>query len=274
MKRSGFTLVEMLVSLGIIAILAVMGTLGYSRVVDQGKMTQEISAARALIAAYNLYPQDNNGRLLPAIDKSAGSKGNPVWFEPEKRYISFAEAPHRYPFRLAPYFDYKLNGVILLNGAEKQIDEVFGKSGGMRDYGISMCPAFGLNHQFCGGYVEPSGALSYVSTKEAVTTQLQAGHSLIVFATAGGSPGDDITLKGYFKIDAPIGSDSPWNGSEWKSTSNAAEYGAVDARYNGRAICAFLDGSVSLKSIEDLRDMRLWSRNAAESNNARYVPLR
>ncbi len=196
MKLSGFTLVEMLVSIAIIAALAVMGTLGYAKVVDQGKMTQEISAARALIAAYNLYPQDNNGRLLPAIDKSAGSKGNPVWFEPEKRYISFAEAPHRYPFRLAPYFDYKLNGVILLNGAEKQIDEVFGKSGGMRDYGISMCPAFGLNHQFCGGYVEPSGALSYVSTKEAATTQLQASHSLIVFATAGGSPEDDITLKG------------------------------------------------------------------------------
>jgi len=264
----------MLVTIGIIAILAVLGTVGYAKAVDQGRMAQEVGAARVLIAAYGLYPQDNAGRLLPAIDKSAGGKGNPVWFEPEKRNITFAEAPHRYPFRLAPYFDYKINGVILLNGAEKQINEIFGKSGGMRDYGISMSPAFGLNYQFCGGYVEPSGALSYVSTKEAVTTQFKADHPIIVFATAGGSPGDDITLKGYFKIDAPIGSDSPWSGSHWSEGANAAEYGAVDARYNGRAVCAFLDGSVSLKTIEELRDMRLWSRNAAEANNKYYQPLR
>jgi prepilin-type processing-associated H-X9-DG protein len=264
----------MLVSIGIVGVLALVGTLGYSKVVDQGKMAQEVGAARVLIAAYGQYPQDNNGRLLPAIDKSAGGKGNPVWYEPEKRNITFAEAPHRYPFRLAPYFDYKLKGVILLNGAEKQIDETFGKSGGMRDYGISMCPAFGLNYQFCGGYVESSGNLSYVSTKEAITMQSKADHPLIVFATAGGSPGDDITLKGYFKIDAPIGSDSPWSGDKWKPGSNAAEFGAVDARYNGRAVCAFLDGSVSLKSIEELRDMRLWSRRAAENNDKSYMPLR
>jgi prepilin-type processing-associated H-X9-DG protein len=53
---------------------------------------------------------------------------------------------------------------------------------------------------------------------------------------------------------------------------NAANYGHVHGRYDGKAVCAFLDGSVRILSIEELRDMRLWSRKAALENNPNYQP--
>jgi prepilin-type processing-associated H-X9-DG protein len=49
-----------------------------------------------------------------------------------------------------------------------------------------------------------------------------------------------------------------------------ADFGNVDFRYNGTAVCAFLDGSVRMCSVKELNDMRLWSPNAAEQDNATY----
>jgi prepilin-type processing-associated H-X9-DG protein len=46
----------------------------------------------------------------------------------------------------------------------------------------------------------------------------------------------------------------------------------VDGRFDGKAVCAFLDGSVRVLSIDDLRDMRLWSKNAAINNDPNYRP--
>jgi len=46
----------------------------------------------------------------------------------------------------------------------------------------------------------------------------------------------------------------------------------VDGRFDGKAVCVFLDGSVRVLSIDELRDMRFWSRNAALENNPNYQP--
>ncbi len=273
MNKAGFTLLELLIAIGVVAVLAALASAGYSSAIKHARMAQEISASRTLISAYLQYPNDHDGRYLPAIDKSAGTSANPVWFEPEKRNITFSEAPHRYPFRLAPYFGYQLKGTILLNGAEKQLTKIFGKSGGFRDYGISLSPALGLNAQFCGGYMESSGRLDYASETEAMTRQSQATRALLVFASAGGSPDESTTLQGYFKIGAPTALDGRWSSAPWVAGVNAGLYGAVDARHNGKVVCAFSDGSTRLKTIEELRDMRLWSRNAAAEDKPDYQAM-
>ena len=269
-KQRGFTLVELLVVIAVTGILTGIVFVLVSNAMNRASAIREVASGKALIAAYCMYANDHDGSLLPAIDKTAGGKGNPVVFKPENRNITFMEAPHRYPFRLAPYFDYQMEKILLINGLAKKVDKIFGKQGGMRDYGISLCPALGMNHRFCGGYVEPSGNLDYPSQKEAITRMSRMTTSILVFCSAGGKPDENTYLNGFFKVDASTFAASPWSSAPWDKESNAADYGAVDARHDGKAVCAFLDGSVRMLSIEELRDMRLWSRNAAELEDPKY----
>lgn len=264
-SRAGFTLLEMLVCIGIVAILAAAGLAAYKGAVTRAAMTREIAAARSLITAYTLYSSENDGELMPVVDKRVSS----VWFQPYNRNVTYFEAPHRYPFRLAPYFDYKLSGTIFVNENAKQIEKYFGRSGGMNDYGVSCFPAFGMNHYFVGGYVGLDGQLRYPN--ECLSRLPQATKtSLIVFASAGGTLGT-TTVQGYSMVDPPRGKDRIWSSTPWEPGANAANYGCVAARYDGKAVVAFLNGSVKAMKIEDLRDMRLWSHNAAMQDDPNYT---
>ncbi len=62
-----------------------------------------------------------------------------------------------------------------------------------------------------------------------------------------------------------------WSSVSWTLNAAASDYGNIDPRYDGKAICVFLDGSVRMLSIEELRDMRLWSANAKDEDNANYT---
>ncbi len=92
----------------------------------------------------------------------------------------------------------------------------------------------------------------------------------LVFAFAAFDDGPQ-RINGYFKLTPPNLSAPAWSTKPWTSKSAPGDYGQVDARYNGQAVCAFTDGSVRSLSINDLRDMRLWSRNAASQNNSNYT---
>src|SRR5687768_16267178 len=73
-KRGAFTLVELLVVIGIIAVLVrvLLPTLGRAR--EQAKSTQCLSNMRQLGLAFVMYANDNKG-LLPA--SARGSNGVP-----------------------------------------------------------------------------------------------------------------------------------------------------------------------------------------------------
>jgi prepilin-type processing-associated H-X9-DG protein len=45
----------------------------------------------------------------------------------------------------------------------------------------------------------------------------------------------------------------------------------VHPRHDSKAVVAFLDGSVRKMGINELRDMRLWSRNAAIADDPNYT---
>lgn len=269
-KRSGFSLIELLVTVAIIGVLAVVVAGVSSKLMKSASMTKEINGGKILVGAYLNYAADNNGKLMPANDQTAGRSDNPVWYEPENRKITFSEAPHRYVFRLAPYFDYNFKSAVWLNGINTAITKMFGKAGTMRDYGVSIFTAFGMNYRFIGGSVEQSGVYEWYSQNEAVTRMSQTRGNLLVFVTAGGKIDDSTSIKGYFKVDPPIQVDREWSSTIWKKDANAADYGAVDPRYDGKAVCAYLNGSVKLQTVEELRDMRLWSMNAATSDDPKY----
>ncbi|MEO6054526.1 MAG: hypothetical protein ABIP97_10975, partial [Chthoniobacterales bacterium] len=117
----------------------------------------------------------------------------------------------------------------------------------------------------------------YTFPGECVTIQSLASNSILVFATAASSASNPSggesngQISGYCILTPPNGMYPNWSSSKWNCKSSPDNYGNVDARYNNQAICAFLDGSVRLQSVEELRNMSLWSRNAAMQHNPNYM---
>jgi type II secretory pathway pseudopilin PulG len=253
----------MLVVIAVMGLLAGVSLGAYQKVIAKASMGSEISAAKNLIQAYQAASIENGGRFLAARDPTAIGVKNA-----NGQNISRPEVLSRYPFRLAPYFNYKMEGTILVNRNESQIVKIMGSSGFMYDYGVSVFPAMGINRYLVGGSLaRKDGEFVIQYSDECVQSLAQADQSVIVFASAG-----NPDVDGYEYVTAPLGPGGQWGSGKWSKGVDAGNYGHVDGRFDGKAVCAFLDGSVRILSMDELRDMRLWSRKAALENNPNYQP--
>jgi len=251
----GFTLVELLVVITIITVLAALGFSGTQAAMKAGRKTKEIGAAKSLVTAYAAYPADNNGMLLAGNDRRIS-------------YVQLADgttvsgpAANRYPYRLLEYMGGQLDGTILVNQNATKLSPT-------DHYLVSLYPALGMNYVFVGGDLTSSGVVTLPN--ECVTSLGQAKSAPLVFASAANGEDGDGRVDGYCFLTPPKTSGPMWNGT-WSEEASASDFGHVDARWNGKAVCAFLDGTVRVIGIEDLKDMRLWSTNAALADNADYT---
>lgn len=274
-QMQGFTLVEILIAIAVIGILSSLTVMAVGKAKTHADSTRSVTAAKALISAFLLYSTENNATLFPGYDATAGGSNNQVWYR--DRLVTSAEAPHRYPFRLATYLNDEFQGSIWVGNNYEQLNDMSVFSGGFRDYGISLFPAFGMNYHMVGGRIEHSGAYSEQTAQEAALNHYDLESQLIVFASAG-QRGSDYgvskhrVINGYHEIKPPNLYGSSWATTGWSQNSNPANFGNIDPRFDGKAIVAFTDGSVRLMSIDEMRDMRLWSRKAAEMNDRGYMP--
>ncbi len=252
----GFTIVETLAVVAIIGVLAaaVLGGLGQVR--QRALTAGETAAARTLVAAYTAYAAENDGYLLAGMDGGA----KPIKL-PDGSTITNKRALMRYPWRLAPYFNYNVQGTLLVGD---NIGEVT-KTGADYNYAVSAFPVLGMNYLCVGG--ERSGSGVVQNATECLTRQSQGATSLLVFASAGSGKGQG-SVAGYCNLAPPS---RGWSASEPKGNYDPASYGHVDPRHRGTAVCGFLDGSVRLMTIEALRDMRLWNKNALAQNDPNYA---
>lgn len=255
-RAPAFTLVEVLVVATIIAVLCSLAYAAFTAATQQARKASEIGAAKTLIAAYLAYPLDHNGELMVGHYEGGVPELDDETYElPNGDEVSGAEL-HRYPFRLAPYMEDRIDGTILVNRNAGQIRDAFSSS--QFNYGTSLCPALGINYYFVGGLKtgsEVAGAADCATN----LSQVGSAESLLVFASA-------FTEVGGKKIDGRYGVEPPsYRAKLWDANLH------VDARYGGKAVCAFLDGSVRTYTIEELRDMRLWSMRAAMLDDENYV---
>jgi len=257
--HSAFTLVELLVIMGILAVLVVMSSAAYQAVMGKTAAVAETSAAKSLVTAYQAAAADRGGVFLPALDSSAANVLNA-----RGRPVTMRQARSRYPWRLAPYFGHDLENALLVGRNKSQMIEEFGSmaqpGSSMYDYMVSTFPALGINRHFVGG---TAGAQD--PNAEVVRTLAQADRNIIVFASGGSS-----SIDGYEYVNGPGTPGWQWHAAPWKDGADPGDYGHVHPRHNGKAVAAFLDGSVRMLTLDELRDMRLWSRNAALQNNPDY----
>lgn len=258
----GFTLVELLVTVTILGLLVGVSGAAYQKAVAKASQTSEINAAKNLTQAYQLAATESGGKYLAAYDQTARTQ---TILNAQGQPVTMSEAKCRYPFRLAPYFNYQMEGTILVNRNEAQIVRQMGARGTMYDYGLSVFPALGINRFLVGGSVGRSGTLEYAA--ECIQYPAQAEKSVILFVTAGATG-----IDGYEYVTPPNGPRGQWSSAPWDKNADPGNYGHVSARFDGKAVAAFLDGSVRVLSIDELRDMRLWSKNAALADDPNYRP--
>lgn len=215
--------------------------------------TIEISAARQLMPAYLLAAQDRRGVLLPS-----SSFGQNAFSESGQAITGVAA---RWPHHLRPYLGNRFRATLYINDQVAYYDR-FSKD----NYRLGIAPSFGLNARFVGG----DGAL-LVDRPITRLNQVHEPASLIAFVATRDRALDPAA--GFFTVTAPcywVGSGTPVYANSNPASDRA--YGHVAARWSGHATVAFLDGSVALRSSEDLRDMRLWSAVARQKNDPNYLP--
>lgn len=262
----GFTLIELLVVVAIISVLAGIGSAALLSAGDNANTAAEVNAAKTLISAYQAATADNGGKFMAAVDEAA--KKDEVLNADGKSVHPQARA--RYPFRLAPYFNFAIDSALLVGRNKAQIMKVMNlssPSGMMYDYGVSAFPSFGINRYFVGGRIKnDGGVVTNGPYADAIRSVAQSDRSIITFVSAGTSD-----IDGYEYVNAPGGMGSSWSGADWTKDSDPGSYGHVHPRHGGKAIAAFLDGSTRLMTVKELRDMRLWSYRAAQEDNPNYT---
>src|SRR6187402_861999 len=113
--RPGFTLVETLVTISLIAILGGLTVTGIQCARKKARTVVEINAARNLITGYLGYAAENNGQVL------AGYQTDPAATNLQGKPLEFP-INARYPWRLAPSVP-AVKGVLVFNGNESVLEK-------------------------------------------------------------------------------------------------------------------------------------------------------
>jgi prepilin-type N-terminal cleavage/methylation domain-containing protein len=250
MKRKilsrAFTLVELVVVIAVVTILCSLAFYAYSSVMDSGKKAAEVSAVRSLIAGFHTYSADNNGRVM------AGMEAKPPILVDDRGKPVMSHAAKRYAWRIAPYIDFNVDKVLLVNNKEAAP-----RDNAMYSYLVTVFTTFGMNTIYVGGKYGTSMAPDHPRNKNGnfCVTNIMQPHTpskLVVFASA------------------TMGEDSPHTGAFEVSPDGRGTVGKVDYKYSGKAVVANFDGSVALLGKEELNDMRRWSNLAAMQNDPEW----
>lgn len=266
-RVAGMTLIELLVALGVIAVVSGLLAAGLTTIRESARTAAATGGARSLIQAYLLSPTENNGRYLMGY----GNPGKTIHSAADRPLAPSSEQAKRYPWRIAPLLD---GGVKALYVGEHA--EFYERKASKSAYTASLHPSFGMNSVFVGGHYDgrkhdpsysPGRRSRNTSPYPSEFWVLRPGDArnpsdLIVFASTRYSPPADYGgAVGFFRINAPQSPASP----NWGDYDPAipASLGFVSLEYGGKAVVAHLDGSVRLLDEKQLRDMRRWSNQAA-----------
>jgi prepilin-type N-terminal cleavage/methylation domain-containing protein/prepilin-type processing-associated H-X9-DG protein len=271
--RGGFTLVELLVVIGIIAVLIgiLLPALGAAR--KGGQQTRSLSNIRQLATGFTMYHIDNRG-ALPFGYPPAVVNGWTVSADlPTGGTIYFPEAS-RYPWRLIRY----VGDIWPILYSHK--DNLSANEAAANAYTISLYPTYGINAYYVGGHsgffgFDPTTGRPYAGGP-AVSRINQVRHptELIAFAdtTAAGVPGVGVD-DGWFVVTPPRRRGVQWTVEKGRCAPATAgvSMGLPQGRYGRGAAVAFVDGHVESLRPDQLTDMTLWA-NGATAPDWDYVP--
>ena len=253
-----FTLLELMVVIGIIALLAAMLLPALGKARYRASQVNEMSGSRQLLIAWRLYAEDNSDSVLPGY--RYGLNANDFQGHPVNHPINA-----RYPWRIAPYLG-KSFDVMYLNENRRTL-ETFRR---MEDpdlgvYAASVFPSQGINSVFVGGddvELPPTerafdrfGRFCVLKTAEVARPS-----ELLVFTSARG-PFEGRIVPGYYVVKPPYLNARRW-AVDWNSEDGPEAWGYVHPRYNLRSVTGMVDGHVENFDRRRIQDMRHWANPA------------
>ncbi|HTR41350.1 MAG TPA: prepilin-type N-terminal cleavage/methylation domain-containing protein [Pseudomonadales bacterium] len=282
-RKFGFTLLELLVVIAMIAILAALLLPVLARSIDQAHKTEEISAGRQLMLGVQMYSQDFNDAVFIGY-ASAQNVGPPV-LDNFKLPVQ-APANYRYPWRLVPYMSGSM--ALIYSGVNRVFYQQMQSSDAPDatdrfnyDYGTSLCPSLGINSCFIGGdadYATAAQANAQFGPQTVLSKMNGAIHpsDLMVFMSARGSPSgssfaagtsfSQVSVEqGWFRVLPPWFQTRQW-ASDYSQAATPDEWGQVAPRFNNHAIAAMLDGHTEEFNLQQMQDMRHWCNRATSGN--------
>lgn len=276
-RNRGFTLVEVLVVVSIIALLIGILIPALAAAQERAKLVQEQTRVRELTGAYIANAMDNDGDLMVGyrLGLTARDQTGKVIKLDNAIYGQVASA--RYVWRLAPYFNYDMellypDRAVLEALAQLPYDDYV--------YGVSEAPAFGLNATFMGGDSREFGddpLAKRVWGSGWVLRRIEdAKRASDLIAFAGSTSGNDfvsvttgetVQTDGFFRVRSPSFIDRRWPTTP--PTGEGADpddYGNVAFRHAGRCVVGLLDGHAEALTWDGLQDMRRWSNQATSAD--------
>lgn len=261
-RTAGFTMVEMLVVVGLIMLVVALSFPAIKSMRNRSAQVREMGAARNLFVAWTQYADANNSQILPGYRNGLPAfdeKGDPI----ATQTIGVAAA--RYPWRLAPYLSFNFRSLYLDENL-RVLEDLESSDYADYLYQTSAYPSLGLNTTWVGGDESQGGfSAPFTNTfgKFYVTRLSEVRHPerLIVCASARGidpTAGANAPLReGYFRVRSPHFTSPVWEASY--DPTDAASYGHISSRNGDRTVLGFVAGHVESRSVDELRDMRLWA---------------
>lgn len=272
--RGGFSLIELLISIAIIALLVglTIPALSHCRVLS--RQARELSGARQLMIASQMYADDNKGFVLPGYPPRQWVDGPMTVLDAEGNRIRGEEA-QRYPWRLAPYLNFDFRG---LYQDDKVLVDLKNREGEYARFGItygyvvSLFPSLGYNEYFVGGserlgQFDQSFNQTFGRVHVERIEEVRQPTRLIAFASARSDRQPLLPsvgkLQGFFRVEPPYLSERSWQASYDKDPQSAGlNSGFVSLRYGGNAVTGMMDGHAESLNWDQMQDMTRWSNTA------------
>lgn len=270
-RAAAFTLIELLTVIAIIGVLVAILLPSLRRVRDAASVAQELSSARQLAQAYQVYADHHQGYVLPAKvhptespkpiidDQPTDAQGDPVQ----------SIASQRWFWRLAPYLDF--NYEVFYRDEELLYSDFIQQSQAGFAYAVTVYPGFGINERFVGGlsdYYEPESNYTQAWGTgwwiERITDARRPSQ-LFVFVSSATVDSNGDFREGFFKVTAPyfVGPKWPYTGnSPIRDEASPGNTGNVWPVANQTVVTAMLDGHAEALKWDEAKDMRRWAPKA------------